>query len=142
MDHLMPSVESSAEAIETQQQLTKLLDKGNFHIRKWISKCDMVEDMPEEDRASKINPESNELPITKALGRLWIATDDQFSFHYSPLNEEFVYMKRNVLQCTATIFDPLGLLAPFILLAKLMMQQAWIQGLNWDENLTGQCQLA
>ena len=143
MDDLMPSMESSVEAIETQRQLTELRDKANFHIRKWIcNRCDVVEDIPEEDRATKINLEGNKLPITKTLGMLWTATDDQFLFYYSPPNEEFVYTKRNVLRCTVAIFNPLGLVAPFILLAKVMMQQAWIQGLNWDENLMGQLQQA
>jgi hypothetical protein len=71
----------------------------------------------------------------KTLGISWTATDDQFFFHYFPPEKEFVYTKRNVLRYTATIFDPLGVPAPFILLAKSMMQQAWVQGLSWDEYL-------
>ena len=136
MDDLMPSVESSSQAIETRQQLTTLGDKAKFHIRKWISnRREVLEDIPEEDRASQINLDLHELSSVKTLGISWTATDDQFSFHYSPPEKEFVYTKRNVLRCTATIFDPLGFLAPFILLAKLMMQQAWVQGLSWDEHL-------
>ena len=51
MDDLMPSVESSSQAIETRQQLTMLGDKAKFHIRKWISnRREVLEDIPEEDR--------------------------------------------------------------------------------------------
>ena len=143
MDDLMPSVESSSEAIEMRQQLTTLGDKAEFHIRKWISnRHDVLEDIPEEDRVSQLNLEMNELPVTKTLGISWTATDDQFSFYYSPPAKEFVYTKRNVLRCTATIFDPLGFLAPFILLAKLMMQQAWVQGMSWDDNLPEELRVA
>ena len=143
MDDLMPSVESSAKAIEMRQQLTTLGDKAKFHIRKWISnRREVLEDIPEEDRASEINLEVNELTSTKTLGMAWAATDDQFSFQYSPQDEEFAYTKRNVLRCTATVFDPLGFLAPFILLAKLLMQQAWVKGLSWDDALPEELRLA
>ena len=139
----MPSVESSAKAIEMRQQLTTMGDKAKFHIRKWISnRREVSEDIPEEDRASEINLEMNELPSTKTLGMTWAATDDQFSFQYSPPDEEFVYTKRNVLRCTATVFDPLGFLAPFILLEKLLMQQAWVKGLSWDDALLEELRLA
>jgi hypothetical protein len=53
MDDLMPSVESSSEAIEMRQQLTTLGDKAEFHIRKWISnRLDVLGDILEEDRVS------------------------------------------------------------------------------------------
>ena len=81
----------------------------------------MFEDIPEEDQASEINLEMNELPSTKTLGVAWAATDDQFSFQYALPDEEFVSTKRNVLRCTAIVFDSLGFLAPFILIAKLLM---------------------
>ncbi|CAB3992598.1 Hypothetical predicted protein [Paramuricea clavata] len=121
MDDLMPSVESSSQAIETRQQ----------SIDNWISnRREVLEDIPEEDRASQINLDLHELSSVKTLGISWTETDDQFSFHYSPPEKEFVYTKRNVLRCTATNLDPLGFVAPFILLAKLMMQQAWVQGMG------------
>jgi hypothetical protein len=44
----------------------------------------------------------------KTLGISWTTTNDQFSFHYSPPEKEFVYTKRNIFRCTAMIFDPLG----------------------------------
>jgi hypothetical protein len=85
MDDLMPSVESSSQAIESRQQLTTLGDKAKFHIRKWISnRREVLEDIPEEDRASQINLDLHELPSVKTLGISWTATDDQFSFHYAP----------------------------------------------------------
>ena len=109
MDDLMPSVETISKARDMRQQLTDLGDKANFHVRKWISnRREVLEDIPERDRASEINLEKNELPVTKTLGVSWTALDDQFLFHYTPPSEDYRYTKRNVLRSTATIFDPTG----------------------------------
>ena len=52
MDDIMPSVESISKARDIRQQLTDLVDKANFHVRKWISNCrEVLEDIPERDRA-------------------------------------------------------------------------------------------
>ena len=96
----MPSVEDSAEAMEMRQQLTTLGDKAKFHIRKWISnRIEVLEDIPEEDRASQINLEASELPMTKTLGVSWTASDDQFLFHYSPPSDELDETKRVAVYC-------------------------------------------
>ena len=40
-----------------------------------------------------------------------------------------------ILKKTATLLDPLGFLSPFVVKAKLLMQQTWLQALEWDEVL-------
>ena len=143
MDDLMPSVENISKARDMRHQLTDLGDKANFHVRKWISnRREILKDIQERDRASEINLEKNELPVTKTLGVSWTVTNDQFLFHYTPPFQEFQYTKRNVLRSTATIFDPMGFLAPFVVRAKLLLQQAWVQALDWDEPLTNELQEA
>ena len=41
--------------------------------------------------------------------------------------------KRNVLSEIARLFDPLHLLAPFTVRAKILMQDLWAGGCDWDE---------
>ena len=36
-----------------------------------------------------------------------------------------------------TLFDPLGLLAPFTIISKLLMQETWSAGIDWNEKVTG-----
>lgn len=136
MDDLMPSLESVEVAIETRRQLTEMGDKAGFHVRKWVSNLtEVLADVPDEDRASEVDLDKNQLPVTKTLGVSWAARDDEFLFYYSPPPEDFKYTKRNVLKKTATLFDPLGFLSPFVVKAKLLMQQTWLAALEWDEDL-------
>ena len=43
--------------------------------------------------------------------------------------------KRVVLSLLARVYDPLGLLTPFTVLAKCLFQELWELRLNWDEVL-------
>ena len=104
-----------------RKELMSLGDKAGFHIRKWISNIpEVLEDIRDSVRASEIDLQKNELRTTKTLGVLWSAKDDT---------------KRNVLKKTVTVFDPLGFLAPFVIHAKLLLQQVWLQAIAWDDEL-------
>ena len=36
---------------------------------------------------------------------------------------------------TASIYDPFGFLTPFVVRAKMLMQEAWMEAIGWDEEL-------
>ena len=137
MDDLMPSVATIEIAKETRKQLTELGNLAGFHLRKWMSnQAEVLKDIPAEDRAQTIDLEENKLSTTKTLGVLWTADLDTFSFKYS-LTPETELTKRKVLKKTATIFDPLGFLAPYVVRAKILIQQAWVEATGWDVPLPG-----
>ena len=46
------------------------------------------------------------------------------------------YTKRNFLKKIATLFDPIGVLVPFTIRAKMLLQQMWMAVLDWNEELT------
>ncbi|CAJ0602620.1 unnamed protein product [Cylicocyclus nassatus] len=46
--------------------------------------------------------------------------------------------KRTVTQQLASVYDPMGLLVPLLLPAKIFMQSLWKEGLDWDTPLPAQ----
>lgn len=67
---------------------------------------------------------------TKILGINWNSESDTFFFKLEIPEEECT--KRIILSTIARCYDPIGLIAPFILFLKLLMQQLWHLNLDWD----------
>ena len=44
--------------------------------------------------------------------------------------------KREILQWSSTIFDPLGLISPVTISARLFLQQLWQDHIGWDTVLS------
>lgn len=70
----MLSLDFVEKAIETRHQLSEMGDKAGFHVRKWVlNLTEVLADVPEEDSASEVDLEKNELPVTNTLGVSWTA---------------------------------------------------------------------
>lgn len=73
---------------------------------------------------------------TKTLGLFWKAKEDvmQYKFNNVPLCSQKV-TKRIVLSEISKLFDPLGLISPIVITAKIRMQTIWQIKIGWDEVL-------
>ena len=69
----------------------------------------------------------------RALGIRWDVETDSFSFKLDI--PEVTMMKRGILKVTSTIFDPLGFVVPFVLKAKIILQELTRRGCEWDEKI-------
>ena len=65
----------------------------------------------------------------KVLGQIPIE-EDTFTFLPKNVHNDFNYTKRNLLKKISSLFDPLGLLAPFTIRSKLLMQENWSAGID------------
>jgi len=68
---------------------------------------------------------------------VWITETDVFTFSTRPPPTELSLTKRNVLKNVATLFDPLGLVTPYTIRAKILLQVIWTRGLEWDDGIGG-----
>ena len=53
----------------------------------------------------------------------------------NPPDEKFQLTKRNFLHKIAMLFDPMGYLALYVIRAKILLQEMWTTGLDWDDPL-------
>ena len=137
MDDSMDSVMNEDEGIKLHRQLSQLLTLAGMHARKWLSNSSKVlKEVPLQDRKAEVDLDTGYLPSAKTLGVWWLANKDVFTFKENAPGDQMSCTKWNFLKTIATLFDPLGFLAPFTVRAKILLQQMWMAGLGWDEGLS------
>jgi len=57
----------------------------------------------------------------------------QFKVHEEHLKDSIQITKREILSKIACLFDPLELIGPAIVCAKLILQRLWLLKVQWDE---------
>lgn len=122
-------------AIESQLQLIHILRKHGFNCRKWSANhTQLLQNIPQDHREVNLDFSSNDKESIKTLGLIWLPKDDHLCVKVKegPIN---VATKRTVVSDLAKLFDPLGLLAPVIVKAKIFIQHLWQLKLTWDEAL-------
>ena len=74
----------------------------------------------------------------KLLGINWHLVNDKFRFEFNNVidaGEKLNITKRNILKLSAMFFDPLGIISPLALQAKLIFKEVCLLKVSWDDNL-------
>ncbi|XP_073816668.1 uncharacterized protein [Musca autumnalis] len=135
VDDLITGGNSVEEVLEIRRQVTELLSRGKFDIRKWCSNEAGVLAGVSPTECEQFLKFHDGTDITKALGLVWDPKADTLIFTFMPTQECSVVTKRTILSCIARLYDPMGLIGPVISKAKVIMQTLWKHNLQWDESL-------
>ncbi|XP_023192327.1 uncharacterized protein LOC111609249 isoform X3 [Xiphophorus maculatus] len=135
VDDCLKSVPTEEDAVQMVKRLTELCSKGGFMLSKWVSNSRTVlMSIPEERRAKEIKNldlDKDQLPVERVLGLQWSIETDEFKFRMSA--QDRPHTRRGILSVVSSLYDPLGILAPFSMPAKLLLQELCRQNLKWDE---------
>ncbi|XP_071057602.1 uncharacterized protein [Onthophagus taurus] len=137
VDDIFSGANSIDKVHEIIFELNKILKSAGFTARKWVSNHqDALVHLPLDVLSSAHTYSVEEDNKLRALGLLWNNIEDLFLFVCrASYNMSKSTTKREVLSFIARLFDPLGWLSPLTIIAKVFMQQLWVQHLDWDENL-------
>ena len=139
MDDSMDSAVNEEECINLYRELSApsaLWESAGMHARKWLSNSkEVLRQIPEGDRAVEVDLDKGNLPAIKTLGILRVAEEDNFTYKVNPPEESYLLTKRNFLRKIATLFDPMEFLNPYVIRAKILLQEMWTSGLDWDDLL-------
>ena len=104
-----------------------------FRLTKFMSNDqEVLKALPLVDISPKRNIDLDTEHMER-MGVIWDTVSDMLTFTFSP--KESPQTKRGILRTVASLFDPLGFVSPFILKAKILLQDTWRQGLEWDEEV-------
>lgn len=78
--------------------------------------------------------------VESVLGMKWLPKEDMFTYTFTMredlqpvLADGHIPTKREVLKVVMSLFDPLGLIAFYIVHGKVLIQDIWASGCSWDE---------
>ncbi|XP_046556804.1 uncharacterized protein LOC124266040 [Haliotis rubra] len=137
VDDFLKSTSTDEKAKALIQEVTWLCSNGGFHLNKWISNSHSVmNSVPIKERAKgTMDPslDKDQLPSERALGVHWNVEEDtiRFDVNIKPKPET----RRGILSVARSVFDPLGLLAPFTLTSRILLQNLCRLNINWDDDI-------
>ena len=142
MDDYLDSFENVTHAIKISRDLVSLLKLGGFNLTKFVRNSDEI--------TSAMNPEESKTsssPIkeicngaeqsSRVLGLKWDHVKDTLVVSRDvdrPLDKAIT--QRTVLSFVSSVFDPVGLVAPYTVSARLLLKDVWkISVQSWDDEL-------
>ena len=137
VDDGLTSVSTSEEALKLITSSRKLCKEGGFNLTKFISNSkDVVEALPREVRAKgiqNIDFKIESLPVERALGVRWCIESDTLQFRV--ILQDKPATRRGLLSTLSSVFDPIGLISPFLLTGKKLLQDLCKDNAEWDDPL-------
>ncbi|XP_062708860.1 uncharacterized protein LOC134288330 [Aedes albopictus] len=142
VDDMLTGVDTVDEGRQLVTEVIELSNSAGFTLRKWNSNsAELLEVVPENlrDIRSILALDSAETAI-KTLGLAWEPATDVFRFTFPSFNWTAMITKRIVVSDVSRLFDPLGLVGPVIIQAKIFIQELWKQSCGWDDPLSPELQ--
>lgn len=120
VDNWLVSFPTVEEAVYHAHLMTEALQRGGFQLAQWGSSSKAVLSSLPGQPIDSINLDLDCLPMERTLGLVVDYNTDAFLLKV--LASTTGRTKREILRTTASIFDPLGFLAPVLLTAKVILQ--------------------
>ena len=122
VDDFLSGADTPQEAQALKERATQIMKDGGFEMTKW-----QVKDLIKfgEDNVSYV------------LELCFDINQDSFMFKGYDLDKiSFQCTKRILLSMIAKLFDPLGIVSPFIMYGKIILRAVWRMNVDWDECLS------
>ena len=134
MDDCLQSFKTTETAAITATEVKDTLQKGGFKLTKFFSN--------DPNTVMKITGGNADTAIEqRILGQMWNAKEDIFIFKRPDLKLDVKSMQqRQLLSLAASLFDPLGIITPFSIRVRCILQSIVKQGNNWNNQISREFQ--
>ena len=138
VDDFLGGATSTQEAIRLFHNMREVLQKGGFNLTKWRSSSrEVLQEIPpylQEVTPIKDSTSSQTPTISKALGLVWDSDKDVMSPCIT-VAPTFTSTKRGIFRDVSKTYDVLGWIAPTVLVMKVLFQELWKTGQEWDNEV-------
>jgi hypothetical protein len=155
MDDVADSRPDEETALELAKQLVILFDHCGMTVQKFYSNSPLVcKSLDQSLLAKAIQFDEVTHDVVYNIGRVlgtsysvpddcltyagkfgnvkeWIKGKVDINLDNEPVQDGWT--KRKLTQVSASVFDPLGLISPFLVRSKVIIQEVWKLKIDWDE---------
>ncbi|XP_073967421.1 uncharacterized protein [Choristoneura fumiferana] len=150
MDDCITSLDDVCDAAKLAADIYTIHSRAGFEMRGWTSNDPLAlsllpkESLLEATTIKDVDIDLGRLATpVRTLGLIWQPAHDVIGFNTGVKKEAGLpdkFTKREVLVHVMRIYDPLGILAPIVVRGRIMFEDAWRKGLDWDQELPqGDC---
>ena len=137
VDDFAYSCDDLEQAKKSLKEAKSILGEISMELHKVSSNnLEILQSVPVDDRVDSWN--TGPIPTARVLGLQFNPNDDSLKIVLPP--SKAVKTRRGFLCQMAGIFDPLGLISPFLVQARLYLQESWQSVDGWDTNLPPELQ--
>ena len=130
---MLKSTEKVSPTIQLVDDVTNMCADGGFWLTKFVSNSkEVIESIPSEERR-KESQQHGVLSSDLALGVQWDLNEDALSLRMKTI--EHPSTKRGLLSAIHKVYDPIGMVSPFLLDGKKILQNLCSKALGWDDLL-------
>ena len=134
VDDGLKSFATPDSAISVIKSTQAMCAAVNLRLHKFASNSKAVlEALPAEDRSKDLKDldlRHDTLPVQRSLGTFWCIETDTIGFHIDLKDKPL--SRRRILSTISSVYDPLGTVAPVILVGKQLLQEVCLDGIDWD----------
>ena len=135
VDDGLASREDVSTAVSVLEGAVDMCSQAKLRLHKIVSNdADVLKSFPlselSGDSVTKLTSESC-VAKERTLGLVWDINQDRLLYHLTRDAGEST--RRGMLATVAAVYDPLGLVAPYVLKGRLLLQEMCRDGLAWDD---------
>ncbi|GFV25237.1 integrase catalytic domain-containing protein [Trichonephila clavipes] len=141
VDDLICCQNDVPDALRTTLECLKIFSDAGMLLRKWRSNSKQLNLLWQQEGVKTESSETSAIDLrspSKVLGLAWDPENDLIYFDPRNLLKFMSHRgesKRFILSVVGRILDPIGILGPFVIKLKCLLQELWTLGVEWDSEL-------
>mgnify|MGYP000677645276 CR=1 FL=1 len=136
VDDVLKSASTEDQTIELAKDVKAVCGNGGFNLTNFVGNTEcIINSIPDEHRAENgknLTLGQDKLPIERVLGVIWCIESDTFNFRIELKDKP--YTRRGILLTISSIYDPLGFIAPVVLVGKKILQDICLSN-SWNKTI-------
>nr|XP_042913479.1 uncharacterized protein LOC122273488 [Parasteatoda tepidariorum] len=136
VDDMIDGTSDVQGAFRLSKEMIFILGQASMNLRRWTTNSPILGDAWKQPFID-FRETSQELGVPlKILELIWNNVEDNIRFEirqFEKLRLRKAITKRIILAAGGMLFDPIGLMNPFSIRIKPLLQQIWEKGISWEE---------